>query len=180
MWLPDRQTDAGQSDPYVPLCIVGDTTMESYFLRWTPAKIFQFNSRWTGSTKSSAVGQNHMRSDNTSNEVKCPLLSEFRIYNFSLRIFGRVFVGSIVNIRNECLFFLGSLGMNCSVEQAYCLRSTLRFTKFVCPALRFIPTWTQKKRHSFLKYCGWLYFSGYQFSWFEQEHTFIGIKIRGA
>ena len=28
-----------------------------------PAKIFQFNSRWTESTKSSAVGPNHMRSD---------------------------------------------------------------------------------------------------------------------
>ena len=28
-----------------------------------PAKIFQFISRWTESTKSSAVGPNHMRSD---------------------------------------------------------------------------------------------------------------------
>ena len=28
-----------------------------------PAKIFQFNSQWTDSTNSSAVGPNHMRSD---------------------------------------------------------------------------------------------------------------------
>ena len=25
MWLPDRQTDAIKSDPYVPLCFAGDT-----------------------------------------------------------------------------------------------------------------------------------------------------------
>ena len=42
---------------------------------------------------------------NTSNEVKCLLLWEFWIYNFSRRILERVLVGSIVNIRNECLFF---------------------------------------------------------------------------
>ena len=30
MWLPDRQTDAGQSDPYVPLCFAGDTKMITY------------------------------------------------------------------------------------------------------------------------------------------------------
>ena len=28
--LPDRQTDAGQNDPYVPLCITGDTKMSDY------------------------------------------------------------------------------------------------------------------------------------------------------
>ena len=27
MWLPDRQTDDGQSDPYVPLCFACDTKM---------------------------------------------------------------------------------------------------------------------------------------------------------
>ena len=71
-----------------------------------PAKIFQFISRWTESTKSSAVGSNHRAVINTSNEVKSPLLWEFWIYNFSpenLRK-GSLF-GSIVNIRNECLFF---------------------------------------------------------------------------
>ena len=32
VWLPNRQTDgqtdAGQSDPYVPLCFAGDTKMQ--------------------------------------------------------------------------------------------------------------------------------------------------------
>ena len=28
VWLPDRQTDAGQSDHYVPLCLAGDTINE--------------------------------------------------------------------------------------------------------------------------------------------------------
>ena len=28
-------------------------------------------------------------------------------------------------------------------------------------------------------YCGWLYFRGYQFSWIEQNYTFVGFKIRG-
>ena len=55
-----------------------------------PAKIFQFISRWTESTKSSAVGPNHRAVINTSNEVKSPLLWEFWIYNFSLRILERV------------------------------------------------------------------------------------------
>ena len=55
-----------------------------------PAKIFQFISRWIESTKSSAVGPNHRAVINTSNEVKSPLLWEFWIYNFSLRILERV------------------------------------------------------------------------------------------
>ena len=47
---------------------------------------------------------------NTSNEVNCRLLWEIRMYNFSRIILERVFVGSIVNIRNECLFsgFMGN------------------------------------------------------------------------
>ena len=75
-----------------------------------PAKIFQFISRWTESRKSSAVGPNHCAVINTSNEVKSPLLWEFWIYNFSLRILEGSFVGNIVNIRNECLFsgFMGN------------------------------------------------------------------------
>ena len=50
------------------------------------------------------------------------------------------------------VFFLGSWGMNRSTEQTNRPRTASRFTRFVCPALRFIPLWTQKKRHSFLKY----------------------------
>ena len=37
--------------------------------------------------------------------IKCPLLWEFWINNFSRKILERVLVGNIVNIRNECLFF---------------------------------------------------------------------------
>ena len=55
-----------------------------------PAKNFQFISRWTESTKSSAVGPNHRAVINTWNEVKSPLLWEFWIYNFSLRSLERV------------------------------------------------------------------------------------------
>ena len=82
---------------------------------------------------------------NTTNEVKCPLLWIFWIYNFSRRILEKVFVGSIVNIRNECLFFLDSWGMNRSAEQTNRSRTALRFTRFVCPALRFIPHEPRKK-----------------------------------
>ena len=110
-----------------------------------PAKNVPFNSQWTESTKSSAVGPNHCAVINTSNEVKCPLLWEFRIYNFSRRILERVVVGSIVNIRNECLFFLDSWGMNRSAEQTNRSRTASRFTRFVCPALRFIPHEPRKK-----------------------------------
>ena len=62
------------------------------------------------STSSSAVGQISCAVINTSNEVKCPLLPEFWIYNFSRRILERVFVRRIVNITNECLFsgFMGN------------------------------------------------------------------------
>ena len=70
---------------------------------------------------------------NTSNEVKCQLLWEFCIYNFSRSILGRV--GIIVNIRNECLFFLGSWGMNRIPEQTNRPRTASRLTRFVCPAL---------------------------------------------
>ena len=109
-----------------------------------PDKIFQFNSRWIESTKSSAVGPNHMREITTSNQVKCPLLWEFWICKFSRRILERVFDGRIVNIRNECLF-LGSWGMNRSAEQTNRPRTASRFTRFVCPALRFIPHEPRKK-----------------------------------
>ena len=39
VWLPDRRTDrqteAGQSDPYVPLCFAGDTKMRVKFSMYT-------------------------------------------------------------------------------------------------------------------------------------------------
>ena len=73
------------------------------------------------------------------------MLWEFWIYNVYRRILGRVLVGNIVNIRNECLIFLGSWGMNRSAEQTNRARTASRFTRFVCLALRFIPHEPRKK-----------------------------------
>ena len=117
-----------------------------------PAKIFQVISRWTESTKSSAVGPNHRAVINTSNEVKSPLLWEFWINDFSLRILERVLCWKHCKYKEWVSFFLGSWGMNRSAEQTNRPRTASRFTRFVCPVLRFIPPWTQKKRHSFLKW----------------------------
>ena len=110
-----------------------------------PAKIFQFISRWTESTKSSAVGPNHRAVINTSNEVKSPLLWEFWIYNFSLRILEKVLGWKHCKYMEWVSFFLGSRGMNRSAEQTNRPRTASRFTRFVCPALRFIPHEPRKK-----------------------------------
>ena len=110
-----------------------------------PAKIFQFISRWTESTKSSAVGPNHRAVINTSNEVKSPLLWEFWIHNFSLRILERVLRWKHCKYKEWVSFFLGSLGMNRSAEQTNRPRTASRFTRFVCPVLRFIPHEPRKK-----------------------------------
>ena len=110
-----------------------------------PAKIFQFISRWTESTKSSAVGPNHRAVINTSNEVKSPLLWEFWIHNFSLRILERVLRWKHCKYKEWVSFFLGSWGMNRSAEQTNRPRTASRFTRFVCPVLRFIPHEPRKK-----------------------------------
>ena len=110
-----------------------------------PAKIFQFISRWTESTKSSAVGPNHRAVINTSNEVKSPLLWELWIYYFSLRILERVLGWKHCKYKEWVSFFLGSWGMNRSAEQTNRPRTALRLTRFVCPALRFIPHEPRKK-----------------------------------
>ena len=119
-----------------------------------PAKIFQFISRWTESTKSSAVGPNHRAVINTSNEVKSPLLWEFWINNFSLRMLERVLRWKHCKYKEWVSFFLGSWGMNRSAEQTNRPRTALRFTRFVCPVLRFIPHEPRKKdTHSLNQYC---------------------------
>ena len=111
-----------------------------------PAKIFQFISRWTESTKSSTVGPNHRAVINTSNELKSPLLWEFWIYNFSLRILERVLGWKHCKYKEwVSFFFLGSWGMNRSAEQTNRPRTASRFTRFVCPVLRFIPHEPRKK-----------------------------------
>ena len=127
-------------------------TMVSYFLRWTLLKFFSSFPDEQSQQKIRHLGRITCAVIHTSNEVKCPLLWKFWIYNLSRRILESVFVGNIVNIRNECLFFWVHGGMNRSAEQTNRTRTASRFTRFVCPALRFIPPWTQKKRHSFLKY----------------------------
>ena len=125
--------------------------MVSYFLRWTLLTFFSSIPDKQSQQIVPQWGRITCAAINTSIEVQCPLLWEFWIYNFSQRILERVCVGSIVNIRNECLFFWVHGGMNRSAEQTNHPRTASRFTRFVCPALRFIPPWTQKKRHSFLK-----------------------------
>ena len=80
-------------------------TIVSYFLRWTLLKFFSSFPDEQSQQKVRQLGRITCAVINTSNEVKCPLLWEFWIDNFSQRILGGVFVGGIVNIRNECLFF---------------------------------------------------------------------------
>ena len=119
--------------------------MVAYFLRWTLLKFFssipdeqsqQIVRQWDRITCAVI---------NTSNEVKCPLLWEFWIYNLSWRILERVFVGSIVNIRNECLFFWVH-GEWIVARNKQIAREPLRGSRrFVCPALRFIPHEPRKK-----------------------------------
>ena len=75
-----------------------------------PAKIFQFISRWIESTKSSVVWPNHRVVINTSNEVKSPLLWEFWIYNFSLRILERVLGWKHCKYKEWVSFFSGFMG----------------------------------------------------------------------
>ena len=80
-------------------------TMVSYFLRWTLLKFFSSIPDEQSQQKVRRLGRITCAVINTSNEVKCPLLWEFWINNFSRRILERVLVGNIVNIRKECLFF---------------------------------------------------------------------------
>ena len=82
---------------------------------------------------------------NTSNDVKSPLLWEFWIYNFSLRILERVLGLKHCKYKEWVSFFLCSWGMNRSAEQTNRPRTASRFTRFVCPALRFIPHEPRKK-----------------------------------
>ena len=95
--------------------------------------------------KKSAVGPNHRAVINTSNEVKSPLLWEFWIYNFSLRTLERVLVWKHCKYKEWVSFFLCSWGMNRSAEQTNRSRTASRFTRFVCPVLRFIPHEPRKK-----------------------------------
>ena len=149
--------------------------MVAYFLRWTLLKYFSSIPDIQSQQKVRQLGRITHAVINTSNEVKCRLLWEFLIYNFSRRILERVFVGSIVNIRNECLF-VWVHGEWIVARNKQIVREPLRssrdlfvprydsrfsddlfvprydpfpmisrFTRFVCPALRFIPHEPRKK-----------------------------------
>ena len=80
-------------------------TMVSYLRRWTLLKFFSSIPDEQSQQKVQRLGRITCAVINTSNEVKCPLLWEFWINNFSRKILERVHVGNIVNIWYECLFF---------------------------------------------------------------------------
>ena len=75
----------------------------------------------------------------------------FRIFSLGLLEKGFM-LEYIVNIRNECLIFLHSWEMNLGEAVTYLPRTALRFTGFVTCLTQVHFPWTQKKRHSFLKY----------------------------
>ena len=104
----------------------------------THAKIFESIPAETRSTSSSEVGQ--------ITWLIHQMMREFGTYNFSRRILERALVGSIVNIRNECLFFWVHVGMNRSAEQSN--RFAVHAIYLSCAPVHF--PWTQKKRYSFL------------------------------
>ena len=120
-------------------------TMVTYFLRWTLLKFFSSFPDEQSQKKVRQWNRITCAVINTSNEVKSPLLWEFWIYNFSLRILERVLGCKHCKYKEWVSFFLGSWGMNRSAEQTNRPRTASRFTRFVCPALRFIPHEPRKK-----------------------------------
>ena len=110
-------------------------TMVSYFILWTLLKLYDsFPDKYSHQVVP-VVGQI------TRAVIK---LWEFWIYNVYRRILGRVFVGNIVNIRNECLFsgFMGNeseRGTNKSSENRFTVHA-------ICLSCTLIHSpWIQKK-----------------------------------
>ena len=86
---PARQRCPGA---YHTACnIVKIFTMVAYFLRWTLLKYFSSIPDEQSQQKVWQLGRITRAVINTSNEVKCSLLWEFLIHNYSRRIFERVF-----------------------------------------------------------------------------------------
>ena len=85
---------------------------------------------------------------NENVRYKCNEL-EFRIFNFSWIILGSLLEG--LKYKEWMSFSWVHGGMNRSAEHTNCPRTLSRLMRFVYPALQFIPPWTKKKRHSFLK-----------------------------
>ena len=78
--------------------------MISYFLRWTLLKIFNSFPDNQCQQKVWQRGRITRTVINAPEGVKCLLLQKSWIYNYSWIILEGILVGSIVNIRNECLF----------------------------------------------------------------------------
>ena len=83
---------------------------------------------------------------NASNEVKCPLLWEFGKYNFSWIISGRLFCKHCKY--KEWISFFWVHGEWIGARNKHIVPG---FTRFVCPALRFIPYELRKKLNDCLK-----------------------------
>ena len=69
----------------------------------------------------------------------------FWIYNFSRRILEKSTCWKHCKYKEWVSIFLGSWGMNRIAKQTNRPRTASRFTRFVCPALRFIPHEPRKK-----------------------------------
>ena len=104
--------------------------MVSYFLCWTLLICFSSFPDEQSQQKVRQLGRITCAAIHTSNEVKCPLLWIFWIYNFSRRILESVFLGNIVNIRNECLFS-GFMGEWIVARNKQIAREPLRFLKYL-------------------------------------------------
>ena len=131
--------------------------MVAYFLRWTLLKYFCSIPDEQSQQKVRQLGRITHAVINTSNEIKCRLLWEFLIYNFFSENFRKRLCWKHCKYKEWVSFCLGSWGMNRSAEQSNRPRTASRFTRFVCPALRFIPHEPrQKDTHSlnnYHKYC---------------------------
>ena len=92
-------------DIYIADCLLCNIYNGIIFLRWTLLKLFSSIPDEQSQQKVRQLDRITCVVIYTSNEVKFPLLWEFWIYNFSRRKLEKFFVGSIVNIRNECLFY---------------------------------------------------------------------------
>ena len=126
-------------------------TMVAYFLRWTLLKYFSSIPDEQSQQKVRQLGRITRAVINTSNEVKCRFLWGFLIYNFSRRILVRVFVGSIVNIRNECLF-VWVHGEWIVARNKQIVENRFAVHEICLSRPTIHSPWTQKKRHSFLNW----------------------------
>ena len=113
----NRQTDHGQALSHLSFetktLLVTHLyifTMVSYFLRWTLLKFFSSFPDEQSQQKVRQLDRITCAVINTSNEVKSPLLWEFWIYNFSLRILERVHGWKHCKYKEWVSFFSGFMG----------------------------------------------------------------------